>query len=319
MHIDSDTRRLIDSARRAPKLTTAEERECLERFQRFGDRSAAQRLARANLRHVVFTALRYRGYETSLADLVSSGNVGLMKAMQRFDLTRPVRFSTYAAYWIRAYVVGELVGNWSQLSGGGALSSGMFFRIRRERARCRASTTQSEQTRELAERLGVSEQRSRQLQQHLDHRGVSLDASRGPADTTLHDELSTGENPASALARKREVERARSLVERARRLLDARERYILDQRLAAESGDRLTLAELAERFGVSRERVRQLEERTKTKLRTFVEAAQGAFVAPREAPGELAAAPAPYLLSGVAGGEGVSAAPPRVSGLRRAV
>ena len=278
MNIDPQTRQLIDRARHAPKLTAKAERSYLERFQRSGDRRAAQRLAEANLRHVVFTAMKFRGYETPLGDLVSAGNMGLMKAMQRFELERSVRFSTYAVYWIRAYVVSELVGSWSQLSGGGALNSRLFFRIRRERARAKGPMTEVEKNRDLAGRLGVSERRCLELQQHLDHRGISLDAPRGVAQTTLHDELGAEVDPASALSRKRELQEALALVDRARSGLDSREKYILDQRLVADSDERLTLAELGEQFGVSRERVRQLEERTKAKLRACVEAAQGAFV-----------------------------------------
>src|SRR5690606_11400937 len=100
----------------------------IREWQRSRDRRVAQRLILANLRHVVFAALRYENYGVPVADLISEGNVGLMKALERFDPERNVRFATYAAYWVRAQIVMGVMDSWSLLSGPrGALDSRVFF------------------------------------------------------------------------------------------------------------------------------------------------------------------------------------------------
>src|SRR5512139_1520742 len=99
MSVDKGSQRLIDQAKRAPRLSADEELECIRAWQGTRDRRAAERLIQANLRHVVFAALKYKNYGIPVADLISEGNVGLMKALDRFDPGRNVRFATYAAYW----------------------------------------------------------------------------------------------------------------------------------------------------------------------------------------------------------------------------
>src|SRR5262245_21390392 len=122
--MDLHTRRFIDRARQAPRLTAEEELDDIRAWRESKDRAAAGRLCAANARHVVFTALKFRACGILVADLISYGNIGLMKALDRFDEAKLVRFSTYAAYWIRAEIILGIMDSWSLLSGPrGALDS----------------------------------------------------------------------------------------------------------------------------------------------------------------------------------------------------
>src|SRR6185295_523521 len=128
MGIDRDTQRLMDRAKRAPRLSAAEELGCIRAWKERLDRRAAGRIIEANSRHVVFTALEFKNYGIAVSDLISDGHLGLMKALDRFDQAKGVRFSTYAVYWIRAQIITGVLRNWSLLSGPrGALNSRVFF------------------------------------------------------------------------------------------------------------------------------------------------------------------------------------------------
>ena len=115
-----------------------------------GDEDAARRLIEANLRYVVAIALSYRRYGVRVADLISEGNVGLMIALKKFDPSRGTRFVTYAAHWIRAYVLDHVIRAWSIVGvGAGPLRSKVFFRLRREKARILASTSDATEANEI--------------------------------------------------------------------------------------------------------------------------------------------------------------------------
>jgi RNA polymerase sigma-32 factor len=275
MAIDIRTQRLMDRAKRAPKLSAAEELDCIRAWQQRRDRRAAGRVVEAALRHVVFTALKFRNYGISVADLISDGNVGVMKALDRFDESKGVRFSTYAIYWIRAQIVMGVMDCWSLLSGPrGALNPRVFFRLRRERALLSNLEEQESDpsapgvTERLALQFGVSEPRMQEMLLQLDSRGVSLDAQPAGHKSSLLDELESQDDQARAL----ESGELRVLLERAldraRGELDPREEFILDRRLMADPEEKLSLGEIGAHFGVSRERVRQIEVRTRSKLRT---------------------------------------------------
>jgi RNA polymerase sigma-32 factor len=276
MGIDLETRRLVERAKRAPRLSSAEELECIRAWKARRDRPAAGRIIEANCRHVVFTALQFKHYGIAVGDLISDGHLGLMKALDRFDEAKGVRFSTYAVYWIRAQIVASVLESWSLLSGPrGALNSRVFFRLRRQRAlfsrrQQNGSPLDAQSVLELlAADFGVSTLRMQEMLQQLDQRGVSLDApAPGQAGSSLLDQLPHPADTALELERcelQWQLERA---IERGRATLDARETFILERRLLAEPEEHLSLAELSVHFGVSRERVRQLELRAQRKLRT---------------------------------------------------
>ncbi len=239
------------------------------------DREAARQLVEANLRYVVAIALSYRRYGVRLADLVSEGNVGLMIALKKFDPDRGTRFVTYAAHWIRAYVLDHVIRAWSVVGfGAGPLRSKVFFRLRREKARILASTSDAVEANEkLAERFGTSSEKIALLAHRLEARDVSLDAKvfEDGAVTVLdtlpsarpsqEDEYLGAERSSAVHARIREA------VEK----LDPRERFIVEVRMMADGADELSLAEIGRRLGVSRERARQLEARAKQKIRRHLE------------------------------------------------
>lgn len=274
MNINKGLQRLIDRAKRAPRLSASEELECIEAWRTRRDRQAAERLIEANLRHVVFTALKYKSYGIAVEDLISEGSVGLMKALERFDASRNVRFATYAVYWIRAEIVMGMLDSWSLLSGPRcALDSRMFFRLRRERARLSAELQGSEQTdgasleQLLAAQFGVSERRMEEMLAQLDHRGVSLDAKSIDGQPSGIQELRQEAKQVESLEQRESAAQMARILLRARPELDPRETFILDRRLIADPEEKLSLGEISQHFGVSRERVRQIEVRAQQKLR----------------------------------------------------
>lgn len=271
MNVDKAVQRWIDRAKRAPRLSPGEERGYIEAWRARRDRRAAQRLFEGSARHVVFTALKYKGYGIPVEDLISEGNVGLMKALERFDLGRNVRFATYAAYWIRAEIVMCVLDSWTLLSGPrGALDSRVFFRLRRERARLsaqRPSAGEPELSIEqrLAAQFGVSERRMEEMLAQLDHRGVSLDTRPAVGLPQLADELEVRQD--DSLEQREQAAQLARILGQVRGQLDPRETFILERRLLADPEDKLSLSEIGQHFGVSRERVRQIEVRAQHKLK----------------------------------------------------
>jgi RNA polymerase sigma-32 factor len=271
MSVDKSSQRLIDRAKRAPRLSPDAERECIAAWQSVRDRRAAERLIAANLRHVVFTALQFKNYGIPVADLISEGNVGLMKALDRFDLERNVRFATYANYWVRAQIVMGVMDSWSLMSGPrGALDSRVFFRLRRERARLAADTNTVPGAPSVEQRLatefGVSERRMDEMLAQLDSRGLSLDAPATHREPRLLEALTSEAEQADSLERREQSLQIERILGRVRGELDSRETFILDRRLMADPEEKLSLGQIGEHFGVSRERVRQIEVRAKKKL-----------------------------------------------------
>jgi RNA polymerase sigma-32 factor len=264
-------------AKSAPVLGADQERALARRWREQGDRCAAEQLTRANLRTVTALAAKYRHYAVPIAELVAEGNCGLVHALRKFDPERGVRFGTYARHWARAYMLGYVLRTWSITSGvSGAMRSQMFFKFRRERARLTSLLGEGESCeRALAERLGVSRERVSAMSSRLDARDLSLDApSHGEPAGRLLDELAAASDPEQTLSEARFRGSVGAAMKAALACLDARERYIVETRMLADADQELSLAQIGRRFGISRERARQLEVRAKSKLRGRV-AAQG--------------------------------------------
>jgi RNA polymerase sigma-32 factor len=243
------------------------------------DEEAARRLVEANLRYVVAIALSYRRYGVRLADLISEGNVGLMIALKKFDPTRGTRFVTYAAHWIRAYVLDHVIRAWSIVGvGAGPLRSKVFFRLRREKAKILASTSDSMEANErLAERFGTTSDKIALLANRLEARDVSLDAKvfDDGAATVLDTVPGSGPSQEEEYLSHERSSSVHACVREAVEKLDPRERFIVEVRMMADRADELSLAEIGRRLGVSRERARQLEARAKQKLRRHLETHAG--------------------------------------------
>jgi RNA polymerase sigma-32 factor len=254
-------------------LEREEELRLARRWRRRHDREAADTLVRANLRFVVKIAMQYRGYGLRVSDLVEEGNIGLCEAVKRFDPSRNLRFMTYAAYWIRAYVLAHVLKQWSMVGvGTGPLQSKLFFRMARERARITtalgAEGTPSLVEEKLAVKFGTSVERIRDMTGRLEAKDSSLDAAawKEGSETQL-DRLADdrGEGQEASFERMQRDSIVRDRVSGISRTLSPRERYILARRLLCDEQE--TLAEIGRHLNLSRERVRQIEDRLKLKLR----------------------------------------------------
>lgn len=252
-----------------PTLTREEEHELAVRWRDHQDAEAGEKLIRANMRYVTAIALTYRRYGLRLADLIAEGNVGLVTALRKFDPDKGTRFVTYAAYWIRAYILNYVIRSWSLVGpGSGPLRSKLFFQLRRERARIANLISEKEEAMgQLAEKLGTTVEKLTPMMQRLEARDISLDQQvYADSDQTKLDLLESPTLPQDELFERREREQLiGGRVREALQALDARERYIVEQRILAD--EELSLAEIGRRLGVSRERARQLEARAKKKLR----------------------------------------------------
>jgi RNA polymerase sigma-32 factor len=269
--IDSALSRYMTMVQRFPKLDREQETELYERFQTTGDSVAKETLVRAHLRYVIAIALKYRRYGLPLSELIAEGNFGIVHALTKFDSARGNRFVTYAAYWIRAYILNYVIRSWSLVGvGSGALRSKMFFKLRRERVRIINLVGEGEQADELlAERFNVSREQMQGMVRRLESRDLSLDAKVfDDAVTTVVETLaSSTDDQEESLNSSQASEHTRGVVQEAILGLDHRERYIVEHRLMADAEDELSLAEIGRRLGVSRERARQLESRAKRKLK----------------------------------------------------
>jgi len=256
-------------------LSREEEHDLACRVRDANDPQAARQLIEANLRYVVAIALSYRRYGVRLADLISEGNVGLMIALRKFDPTRGTRFVTYAAHWIRAYVLDHVIRAWSIVGvGAGPLRSKVFFRLRREKARILASTSDAVEANErLAERFGTTTDKIALLAHRLEARDVSLDAKvfDDGASTVLDTLPGQGPSQEEEFFVHERSSAVHARVREAVQKLDPRERFIVEVRMMADGPEELSLAEIGRRLGVSRERARQLEARAKQKLRRHLE------------------------------------------------
>lgn len=258
----------VQQAKQFPLLSREEENELAKRYSEFGDLSAARKLIESNLRLVVKIAYEYRRAHRHLLDLIQEGNVGLMKAVEKFDPERGVKLSSYAAWWIRAYILKFVLDNWRLVKVGTTQAQRkLFYNLNKEKARLQQMGF-SPTPRLLAENLDVREDEVIEMEKRLAAPDASLDAPAAADDDggrTFLDTLSGGSESPYELAEHSQLrERLQEIIEDVREGLSERDQRILDERLV--SPDPKTLVELAADFGVSRERVRQLEARIRKKL-----------------------------------------------------
>src|SRR3954447_3825282 len=182
----------ITAAHAYPELSREAEHELTVRWLTQKDEAAREELVRAHLRYVVSIAFKYRRYGLPLGELVAEGNFGVVHALQKFDTGRGTRFVTYAAYWIRAYILNHIIRSWSLVGvGSGALRSKMFFKLRRERVRITNLVGEGDHADELlAKALDVPKAKVTSMVRRLEARDVSLDAKvYDDSGTTLADTL----------------------------------------------------------------------------------------------------------------------------------
>ena len=271
---DSTIARYMTSVSQAPKLSRERELELFRGWRDSGDQCAKDALVRANLRYVVAIALKYRRYGIPVSELIAEGNVGIVNALAKFEPERNLRFVTYAAYWIRAYILEYIVRSWSVVgTGSGALRSKTFFKLRRERVRITNLVGEGERAEELlAERFKTSREQVVAMLDRLARRDVSLDSRVSDNGVTaLVDTLASSDaSQEEGYASSQWQWRLYNAVQMALEILDRRERYIVEQRLMSEFGSERSLAEIGRNLGISRERARQLETRAKRKLKAQI-------------------------------------------------
>jgi RNA polymerase sigma-32 factor len=248
-------------------LLSADEERALARAYRAGDGRAGHALVTANLRFVVKVAHGYRSYGLRLVDLIQEGNIGLMKAVQKFDPDMGIRLISYAVWWIRAYIQNYILRSWSLVKLGTTQAQRkLFFSLGRARREAERSGPDADRTRHMARSLRVQTDDVRHMEERLEARDVSLDAPVGDGGASHVDFVASELPPQDEALSAAEEFRIVSLgVDGALARLDPRERYIVEQRLMADHP--ATLKKLGDHFGFSRERARQLEIRARDKLR----------------------------------------------------
>jgi RNA polymerase sigma-32 factor len=264
-----------------PILRPEEEYALAVRWREDGDVDAAHRLVTSHLRLVAKIAAGYRGYGLPMADLISEGNIGLMKAVKKFEPEKGFRLATYAMWWIRAAITEYILRSWSMVKLGTlAAQKKLFFslnRIKRNLNILNDGALDREQAERLAVALDVSADDVIDMERRLSSPDVSLNAPRGRDDEdgsefmdVLVDE---GPSPESAAAAREETTFRSDLLKRAMATLPDRERHIVAERQLAD--DPKTLEQLGAEYGISRERVRQLEARGLERLKKAVRTMAG--------------------------------------------
>ncbi len=264
-------RRYLYEISRYQLLTREEETQLALRYRETGDEQAAFRLVTSNLRLVVKIALEFQNYwMKNLLDLIQEGNVGLMQALKKFDPQRGVKFSYYASFWIKAYILKSIMDNWHLVRLGTTQAQRkLFYNLKKEKDRLLAEGIDPG-PQLLSERLQVSEKDVVEMDQRLSGREVSLDAPvRDDTDESRLSFLASAEEPVDdILATGQMMTLLKNKLNEFRKTLGERERMILDRRILAETP--ATLHDMGEAFGVSRERVRQIEERIKERIRKYL-------------------------------------------------
>ena len=258
--------------RRHPLLSREEEDRLARLYRTQGDLDAAARLVSANLRLVVKLAHEYHRNPLSLLDLVQEGNIGLMHAVKKFDPDRGVKLSTYAAWWIRAYILRYIMDNWKMVKlGTTEAQRKLFFKLRQEQERLLKQGYEAT-PKLLAERLNVTEQDVVEMDQRLGPDEVSIDAPvNEEGDTTRGDRILPSSAVPAADERLANEELKRLFHDKLQTFgatLEGKEKYIFEKRLIAD--EPMTLQEIGTHFGFSRERARQIEAALVDRMRQFV-------------------------------------------------
>jgi RNA polymerase sigma-32 factor len=264
----------IKASMREPMLSREHELELARRWRTAGDTAALHSLVRAYTRLVVATAARFRNYGLALGDLVQEGNVGLMQAAARFEPGRDVRFSTYAAWWIRSAMQDYVLRNWSIVrTGTTAAQKSLFFNLRRLRSRIEEASGRPlgpDGRQKIAQDLKVELAEVESMEQRLAASDQSLNAPlAGTSEDEWQDFLADPRpSPEEVVIGMRDGRTRSKWLAAALAELSPRERTIISERRLREQG--ATLEELGRELGVSKERVRQLEHRALLKLRQSI-------------------------------------------------
>jgi RNA polymerase sigma-32 factor len=253
-------------------LDREQEKKLMDRYRSNGDQPARQMLINSNLRFVVKVAHEYRGYECDLMDLIQEGNVGLIKAIDHFDPAKGVRLITYAVYWIRAQITDFVLRTWSLVKiGGGRVHRRLFFKLRSEWSQAVQKTGSREQEDTVARQLNVASEQVGEMKQRLDSRDTSLDAPRSKNSSTPRRDLvaSNDPSPHDLAVSSEENEVVRKTVFEMQTTCNSRQKFILNRRLLTD--EPLTLGDIGHEYGLSCERIRQIETAILDDLKGMIE------------------------------------------------
>jgi RNA polymerase sigma-32 factor len=285
---ESGLTRYLEEIRRFPMLEPQEEYMLAKSWREHGDRDAAHKLVTSHLRLVAKIAMGYRGYGLPIGEVISEGNVGLMQAVKRFEPEKGFRLATYAMWWIKAAIQEYILRSWSLVKmGTTANQKKLFFNLRKAKSKISAleeGDLRPDQVKLIAKRLGVTEQDVIDMNRRLGgdaslNAPIREDGDSGEWQDWLVDESPTQER---ILVESEELDNRRKALSDALGVLNERERRIFEARRLAD--DPITLEELAEEFGVSRERVRQIEVRAFEKVQKAVKNRVAAMESPAPAP-----------------------------------
>jgi RNA polymerase sigma-32 factor len=274
MAVSAGSIRYLEEIRRFPLLEAEEESALAKRWREHRDGKAAHKLVTSHLRLVAKIATRYRGYGLPIVEIISEGNIGLMRAVERFDPEKGFRLATYATWWIKAAIQEYILRSWSLVKiGTTANQKKLFFNLRKAKSRISAleeGDLHPDHVNVIARRLGVTDQEVVEMNRRIDG-DLSLNAQvRDDGDSAewqdwLVDEAS---NQESQLAESEEFENRSKALGAALTVLDERERHIFAARRLTD--EPITLQDLAAELGVSAERVRQIEACAFQKVRRAV-------------------------------------------------
>src|SRR5471032_2538499 len=279
--------RYLTEIRKFPLLTPEDEYMFAKRWKEHEDPEAARRLVTSHLRLVAKLAMGYRGYGLPVSEIVSEGNVGLMQAVKRFDPDRGFRLATYAMWWIRASIQEYVLRSWSMVKmGTTAAQKKLFFNLRKAKSHIGAieeGDLTPAHTATLADQLGVSEREVTDMNRRLSGPDSSLNAPlKSESESEWQDWLADDTmDQETRLAEREELGDRHQLLAGAMNTLSERERDIIQARRLQE--EPATLEELSQKYGVSRERVRQIEVRAFEKLQRGMKAAMNTAALPAPA------------------------------------
>lgn len=262
--------RYMSEINRLPLLSRDQETTLARRWRDHQDIDAAHQLTCAHLRFVVKIANEYRSYGMRLLDLIQEGNIGLMLAVKKFDPERGIRLITYAVWWIRAYIQNFIIHSWSLVKiGTTQAQKKLFFKLSQAREAIRNLTGDAD-AEEIGRHLELRGSAVEEMSGRMSGRDSSLDLARfeGAEETFLDHLPDERENQEEALMRHQEETRREATIAAALSALNERERHIVHERILAEVPR--TLQDVADEYGISRERVRQVEKNAMDKLRKLL-------------------------------------------------
>ena len=276
---ESGLSRYLNEIKQFPILSAEEEFMLAKSYTEHGESEAAHKLVTSHLRLVAKIAMQYRGYGLPVADLISEGNLGLMRAVKKFEPDRGFRLSTYAMWWIKASVTEYILRSWSLVKMGSmSAQKKLFFSLRKAKRKLGIIDAQEinpEDAARLSEQFKMPAADITRMDRRMTARDFSLNAPVSHSDEdsmefvdTLEDE---GPSPEAIVADDQETKVRRNYLKDAMKELSDRERHIFVERRLTE--DPITLEALGEHYGISRERVRQLENRAFDKVQRAVHSA----------------------------------------------